>query len=41
MTNLTTSTAGSTTSPMKFDMKTRLREEAAIAPDAVATGPVH
>lgn len=40
MTNLTTSTAGSTTSPMKFDMKTRLREEAAIAPDAVATGPV-
>jgi chlorophyllide a reductase subunit X len=25
---------------MKFDMKTRLREEAAIAPDAVATGPV-
>ena len=41
MTNLTTSTAGSTTSPMKFDMKTRLREEAAIAPDAVATGPVN
>ena len=40
MTNLTTLTAGSTTSPMKFDMKTRLREEAAIAPDAVATGPV-
>ena len=40
MTNLTTSTASSTTSPMKFDMKTRLREEAAIAPDAVATGPV-
>ena len=40
MTNLTTSTAGSTTSPMKFDMKTRLREEATIAPDAVATGPV-
>lgn len=40
MTNLTTSTAGSTTSPMKFDMKTRLREEAAIAPDAVASGPV-
>jgi 3,8-divinyl chlorophyllide a/chlorophyllide a reductase subunit X len=33
-------TAGSTTSPVKFDMKTRLREEAAIAPDAVATGPV-
>jgi 3,8-divinyl chlorophyllide a/chlorophyllide a reductase subunit X len=32
--------AGSTTSPVKFDMKTRLREEAAIAPDAVATGPV-
>jgi 3,8-divinyl chlorophyllide a/chlorophyllide a reductase subunit X len=32
--------AGSTTSPVKFDMKTRLRDEAAIAPDAVATGPV-
>jgi 3,8-divinyl chlorophyllide a/chlorophyllide a reductase subunit X len=32
--------SGSTTSPVKFDMKTRLREEAAIAPDAVATGPV-
>ncbi len=40
MNNLTTSTAGSTTSPVKFDMKTRLREEAAIGPDAVATGPV-
>jgi 3,8-divinyl chlorophyllide a/chlorophyllide a reductase subunit X len=32
--------SASTTSPVKFDMKTRLREEAAIAPDAVATGPV-
>ncbi len=40
MTDITTPTAGSTTSPVKFDMKTRLREEAAIAPDAVATGPV-
>ncbi len=40
MTDMTSSTAGSTTSPVKFDMKTRLREEAAIAPDAVATGPV-
>jgi 3,8-divinyl chlorophyllide a/chlorophyllide a reductase subunit X len=35
-----TTASGSTTSPVKFDMKTRLREEAAIAPDAVATGPV-
>ncbi len=32
--------SSTTTSPVKFDMKTRLREEAAIAPDAVATGPV-
>ena len=40
MTTSTTSTSGNTVSPVKFDMNTRLRAEAAIAPDAVATGPV-
>jgi 3,8-divinyl chlorophyllide a/chlorophyllide a reductase subunit X len=34
------SSCNTTTSPVQFDMKTRLRDEAAIEPDAVSTRPV-